>query len=84
MAKDDKAPLEMRVHNAPHWTLHKPRRSWWMGRGGPVTIQSVTNKEVLAEVILTHEEAEKFVVHWIELNGTPGALIVSPFTSDNE
>lgn len=62
----------------------KTRISWSMTRGEPVSINEVTDIAVVGGVVLSHELAENFVVSWIELNGMPGALISSPFTSDNE
>jgi hypothetical protein len=64
--------------------IEHPHIEWTMVRGEPVTIRNVTADETLAVLTLSHDLAENFVVHWIELNGTPGALITSPFTSDNE
>lgn len=62
----------------------KTRISWSMMRGEPVSIQEVTDTAVVGGIVLSHELAEKFVMHWIELNGMPGELITTPFTSDNE
>lgn len=62
----------------------KTHISWSMVRGEPISINEVTDTAIVGSVTLSHELAEEFVVCWIRLNGMPGTLISSPFTSDNE